>query len=446
MDDQGLVVNMLDNMSAEVRPPIDPRIWQSLEAAKIPLAATSDPSPATSLVLWFLVPAIVVFALFYFLRKMQGKSFNNIFELRKSKARPVALVDRAKFADVGGNTQAVELVRDIVDFLRAPERWTSAGLRIPKGVLVVGPPGTGKTLLARAVAGETNASFSYTSAAEFVELFVGVGSARMRDTFEKAAAQQPAVIFIDELDAIGRRRGSGVGSMHEEREQTLNQLLVLLDGMERFRQLVVIAATNRPDVLDPALLRSGRFDRILRLELPTSKERFEILKIHTRNKTLEATVSLEHLAGQTENFTGADLESLVNAAGLLAVRRSRGETNGKPNAVSLSAEDFDRARTEMSKSTRQFDRLDSVLAESITQFAEPVGRANVRVTLATGAILEGHVVWMNASHIKLRLKDDTETIVAKDHAVQIAPLEGTETAPAGDFTPDRWAGRTLATG
>ncbi len=212
---------------------------------------------------------------------MRGGSVNSIFELRKTKAWPIDHADKAHFADIGGNRQAVELLADIVDFLRAPRRWTAAGLRIPRGILVVGPPGTGKTLLARAVAGETNSAFLYTSAAEFVEMFVGVGSARVRDTFQKAVAQQPAVIFIDELDAIGRRRGSGTGTIHEEREQTLNQLLVLMDGMERHKNLVVMAATNRPDVLDPALLRSGRFDRVLRLKPPTSNERLEILKVHT---------------------------------------------------------------------------------------------------------------------------------------------------------------------
>ena len=212
----------------------------------------------------------------------------NIFDLRKSKARSIDNSDKAQFADIGGNQQAVELLGDIVDFLRSPEKWTSSGLRIPRGILVIGPPGTGKTLLARAVAGETNAAFLYTSATEFVEMFVGVGAARVRDTFEKALAEQPAVIFIDELDAVGRRRGSGIGTMHEEREQTLNQLLVSLDGIEQNKRLVVIAATNRPDVLDAALLRPGRFDRTLRLSLPGEQERLDILKIHTRTKPLDA--------------------------------------------------------------------------------------------------------------------------------------------------------------
>jgi ATP-dependent Zn protease len=428
-----------------VEPGGNASVWQSLRSSGVQRARTGNHSDYSGLV-GLLVIIAVVAALVYFLRKMRGGSVNNIFELRRSKARPVENADKAHFADIGGNRQAVELLGDIVDFLRAPERWTAAGLRIPRGVLVVGPPGTGKTLLARAVAGETQAALFYTSAAEFVELFVGVGAARVRDTFQKAAAQQPAVIFIDELDAVGRRRGSGSGAMHEEREQTLNQLLVLMDGMEQHKRLVVIAATNRPDILDPAQLRSGRFDRMLRLKLPTAAERIEILRIHTRNKPLDPQVSIERIADQTENFSGADLEALANAAGLLAVRRTREGASHNGQAAILSSEDFQHAIAEMTSSNRVFDRLDSVMVESVSQFAEPVGRAVARVTLTTGAVIEGEVQWMNATHIKLRLADETETIVAKELAAQIVPLKGTESAPQSEFTPDRWAERDLDVG
>jgi ATP-dependent Zn protease len=435
-----------------VETPVHPRLVEEIRGAEIPWVAPQRPSPASSSganfgLIWpIALGAVALLALIYFLKKMRGGNLNNIFELRKTKARPVADADKAKFADIGGNREAVELLADIVDFLKAPKRWAAAGTRIPRGVLVVGPPGSGKTLLARAVAGETNSAFFYTSASEFVEMFVGVGAARVRDTFEKAAAQQPAVIFIDELDAVGRRRGSGLGTMHEEREQTLNQLLVLMDGLERHERLVAIAATNRPDVLDPALLRSGRFDRVLRLQLPDAKEREEILKIHTRSKPLDTGVSLARIAGQTDSFTGADLEALANEAALLAVRRTRDAGAGDTTAVAITTADFEKALANKTKSNKQFDRLDSILVESVSQFSEPIGRAVARVTLTTGTVLEGDVLWMNAGHIKLRVADGSEVIVAKDMAEQIVPLNGTQTAPSGDFAPDRWAGRSLDVG
>jgi ATP-dependent Zn protease len=442
VENQGLVLVTTAGTTLGVAPPVSADVWKRLGESEIEYQPANGNSSWTTIVTVVLIALGVLFGLVYFGRKMQGRQFNNIFELRKSKARPVAEADKAKFTDIGGNRAAVELLGDVVDYLRAPERWTKAGLRVPRGVLVVGPPGTGKTLLARAVAGETQASYFYTSAAEFVEMFVGIGAARVRDTFEKATKQQPAVIFIDELDAVGRRRGSGIGTMHEEREQTLNQLLVLLDGMEKHARLVVMAATNRPDVLDPALLRSGRFDRVLRLELPTQAERFEILRIHARNKQLDVALDLDRIAAEADNFSGADLEALVNSAGLLAIRRTRG-VNG--DSVCLTNEDFAAARQDMLKSNRSFDRLDSVLVESASQFAEPTGKALARLTLVTGETLAGQVLWMNAGLIKLRVADGSEIVVGKKNVAQIAPLQGTETAPRGDFVPDRWAGRSLET-
>jgi cell division protease FtsH len=230
--------------------------------------------------------------------------------------------------------------------------------------------------------------------------------------------------------------------MHEEREQTLNQLLVLMDGMEKHQRLVVIGATNRPDILDPALLRSGRFDRMLRLEPPKHAERVEILTIHTRQKPLDASVSLEEIAAQTEGLTGADLETLTNAAGLLALRRTRSD-NGGPAPLVLTQEDFAAARTDMLRSNRQFDRLDAIMVESVSQFAEPTGPAIARVTLSNGDVVEGDVLWMNASHIKLRTADQGEVIIAKESAAQIAALAGTEAVPMADLAPDRWAERSL---
>lgn len=441
---EGLVLKLPGGVELLVAGPPDGKMLDDLAEADVQHRAPPTESPLTSMLTMIIVAGLLLLALVFFLKRMGGGTAN-IFELRKSKARVVNDADKARFADIGGNAEAVELLGDIVDFLKAPQRWVDAGARIPRGVLVVGPPGTGKTLLARAVAGETNASFFYTTAAELVEMFVGIGAARVRDTFEKAGAKQPAVIFIDELDAIGRRRGSGVGTIHEEREQTLNQLLVSMDGLEQRARLVVIAATNRPDVLDPALVRSGRFDRMLRLTLPTLNERVEILKIHTRNKALDESVRLEQIARQADGFTGADLEALANEASLRAVRRTRTVNNGQGKVV-LLLEDFDGARESMTKSNRQFDRLDTVLVESVSQFAEPVGRALARITLTTGAILEGEVLWMNAQHIKLRTADGAEVIVAKETAIQLVPLAGTEATPENDFQPDRWSGRSLDVG
>lgn len=432
--------------------PMDAQVNRRLGELRIPflparrgLMSTWGDGPFLQVTLIILIAAVVFVAIIYFVRKRSGGQVNTIFELRKTKAREVGDADKAKFTDIGGNQDAVEMFADIVDFLRFPERWKAASARLPRGILLVGPPGTGKTLLARAVAGETNSSFFYTSATEFVEMFVGVGPARIRDTFEKAAAAQPAIIFIDELDAVGRRRGSGHGTIHEEREQTLNQLLVMLDGLERHDRLVVMAATNRLDVLDPALLRSGRFDRVLRLESPSIDDRIEILKIHTRSKPLDDAVSLDRLARLTDGFTGADLESLTNQAALTAVRRSRASNNGHAT-LSLTNDDFDKALKSMKRSNRQFDRLDSVIVESLSQFTEPAGRAVVRITLTTGTILEGEVLWMNAVHIKLRLADGSEVVVAKEMAEQLVSLEGTETVSESDFRPDRWAGRDFEIG
>ena len=430
----------------EVVVPVDSLVVAKLAEANVPYLQEPQSADRTDLIAWLLVPVVVLLALFFFLRRMGGGQMNNVLNLRQTKSRPVDETDKASFSDVGGNRESIETLSDVVDYLRSPQRWTAAGTRLPRGILLVGPPGTGKTLLARAVAGETQSAFFYTSAAEFVEMFVGVGAARVRDTFEKAAAQQPAVIFIDELDAVGRRRGSGTGVMHEEREQTLNQLLVLMDGLERHERLVVMAATNRPDVLDSALLRSGRFDRVLRLEPPTFDERVEILRIHTRNKPLDVSLSLERVAEQTSGFTGADLEALANDAALLAIRRTREQDAGSSANVSLTIEDFRQSLRAMTESNRQYDRLDSILVESVSQFAEPTGRAVARITLTTGTVVEGEVQWMNAAHIKVRTGDGAEVIVAKEMAEQIVPLAGTESAPADDFTPDGWSGRGLDVG
>ena len=249
-----------------------------------------------------------------------GKSM----DFGKSRAKLVE-ESKATFKDVAGLTEEKEEVQELIDFLKNPKKFTSMGARIPKGVLLVGPPGTGKTLLARAVAGEAKVPFYYISGSDFVELFVGIGASRVRDMFRQAKMNAPCLIFIDEIDAVGRQRGTGLGGGHDEREQTLNQLLTEMDGFGANEGIIIIAATNRPDVLDPALLRPGRFDRQVTVSLPDKNARVEILKVHAKNKTLAKNITLEYLAKRTPGFSGADLENLLNEAALLAVRRNKKE-------------------------------------------------------------------------------------------------------------------------
>jgi cell division protease FtsH len=259
-------------------------------------------------------------------RQMQGGG-NNIFSFGRSRARNITGGDKptVTFDDVAGVEEAKEEVREIVQFLREPERFIQVGARIPKGVLMVGPPGTGKTLLARAIAGEAAVPFFHISGSEFVEMFVGVGASRVRDLFSKAKQHAPSIVFVDEIDAVGRQRGAGVGGGHDEREQTLNQILVEMDGFSNETNVIVIAATNRPDVLDPALLRPGRFDRKVIVDLPDLRGREAILKIHMRGKPVASEVDISDLARLTAGFAGADLENLMNEAAIFAARRARSE-------------------------------------------------------------------------------------------------------------------------
>ena len=270
---------------------------------------------------------LIIFLVFWFflMGGNQANGGNKTMTFGKSKARMLSPQDKARvtFKDVAGVDEEKEELEEIVEFLKNPKKFTDMGARIPKGVLLVGPPGTGKTLLAKAVAGEANVPFFYISGSDFVELFVGVGASRVRDMFKEAKRCAPCLIFIDEIDAVGRQRGSGIGGGHDEREQTLNQLLTEMDGFGANEGIIIIAATNRPDVLDPALLRPGRFDRQVTVSLPDSKAREEILKVHAKNKIFDKNINLKNVAQRTPGYSGADLENLLNEAALLAVRRNK---------------------------------------------------------------------------------------------------------------------------
>ena len=266
--------------------------------------------------------AILIGATFILFNKINGGNKNSM-DFGKSRAKLSEDGGKVKFTDVAGLTEEKEEVRELIDFLKNPKKFQKLGARIPKGVLLVGPPGTGKTLLAKAVAGEANVPFYFISGSDFVELFVGVGASRVRDMFKQAKNNAPCLIFIDEIDAVGRQRGTGLGGGHDEREQTLNQLLTEMDGFGANEGIIIIAATNRPDVLDPALLRPGRFDRQVTVSLPDQKEREAILKVHARDKIFDDSVNIENVSKRTPGFSGADLENLLNEAALLTVRRNK---------------------------------------------------------------------------------------------------------------------------
>lgn len=303
-----------------------------------------------------IIPFLIIAVFFYFMfSKMGGGGNNKAFEFAKSKARVESNV-KVRFKDVAGCEEEKEEVKEIIDYLRSPKKFTDMGAHIPKGILMVGPPGTGKTLLAKAVAGEANVPFFSISGSDFVEMFVGTGASRVRDMFKTAQKSAPCIIFIDEIDAVGRQRGAGMGGGNDEREQTLNQLLVEMDGMTDNAGIVVIAATNRPDVLDPALLRSGRFDRRVTVSLPDIKGREAILQVHARNKKLASDVSLANLAKRTPGFSGADLANVLNEGAILAVRKNE----SKVTMTDLD-EAIDRVMMGPAKKSKKYTEKDKIL-------------------------------------------------------------------------------------
>ena len=325
------------------------------------------------------LPLIIFVAFaFFMLNRMGGGSANKqAFDFSKSKARLESDI-KVRFGDVAGCEEEKEEMAEIIDYLKTPRKFAKMGARIPKGILLVGPPGTGKTLLAKAVAGEANVPFYSISGSDFVEMFVGVGASRVRDMFKTAKSTAPCMIFIDEIDAVGRQRGAGMGGGHDEREQTLNQLLVEMDGMSDNSGIVVIAATNRPDVLDPALLRPGRFDRQITVSLPDLKGREAILKVHARNKKIADDVDLEALARRTPGFSGADLENVLNEAAILTVRQ-----NKEVISVEQIDEAIDRVLMGPAKKSRTYDDK----TKKLVAYHE-AGHAIVGLNLPDGAVVQ----------------------------------------------------------
>ena len=374
-DGQQLLVNL----------PNDPDLINILSENKVDISI----QPPNDEGIWFRVatslflPILLLVGLFFLLRRAQSGPGSQAMNFGKSKARvQMEPQTQVTFGDVAGIEQAKLELTEVVDFLKNADRFTAIGAKIPKGVLLVGPPGTGKTLLARAVAGEAGVPFFSISGSEFVEMFVGVGASRVRDLFEQAKTNAPCIVFIDEIDAVGRQRGAGLGGGNDEREQTLNQLLTEMDGFEGNTGIIIIAATNRPDVLDAALLRPGRFDRQVVVDRPDYAGRQEILKVHARGKTLSKDVDLDKIARRTPGFTGADLSNLLNEAAILAARRnlteiSMDEVNDAIDRVLAGPEKKNRVMSEKRKTLVAYHEAGHALVGALMPDYDPVQKISI---------------------------------------------------------------------
>lgn len=358
---------------------------EQLSKIKVEVANPSGFYVWISTILPLLIPILII-VFFFWMAARQVKSANlQSFTFGRTQARviePDEKKERVTFKDVAGAHEVKGELQEIVEFLKNPKKFLDIGARIPKGVLLMGPPGSGKTLLARAVAGEAGVPFFHVSGSEFVELFVGIGASRVRDLFKMAKGAAPAIIFIDEIDAVGRHRGAGLGGGHDEREQTLNQILVEMDGFEPHEKVIVMAATNRPDVLDPALLRPGRFDRRVVLDLPDKKERKEILDIHSRNKPFAEDVNLSLIAERTPGFSGADLQNLMNEAAILAAREERKKISQfdlirSIEKVLLGPERKSHLLTADEKKIASYHEAGHALVSSVLKHADPVHKVSV---------------------------------------------------------------------
>jgi len=378
-----------------------------------------ESAPNTAIILNWLImilPMVLIFGFFIFImRQAGGGGQNRAMQFGRSRARKLDNADRptVTFEDVAGSDEAKQELQEVVEFLKEPEKFAALGARIPKGVLMVGSPGTGKTLLAKAVAGEAGVPFFSASGSEFVEMFVGVGASRVRDLFEQAKKNSPCIIFVDEIDAVGRHRGAGMGGGNDEREQTLNQILVEMDGFDTDTNIVIIAATNRPDILDPALLRPGRFDRKVMVDRPDRHGREEILKVHARGKPMAADVDLDTVAAQTPGMVGADLENLINEAAILAARR-----NKRSIAMDEMIESIERVMAGPARRSRVIDVKDrKVVAYNeagraiVIETLEHTDRVAKLTIVSRGQSL-GYVMSLPEEEKRLRSKAEYEDMIA----------------------------------
>ncbi len=367
---------------------------QGLQQGKTQVAIVQPSEMGTTL--WnlaiIIVPVVLIAGFFMFMmRQAQGQN-NQALGFGKSKAKLYGIdKEKVNFSDIAGNDSAKQDLEEVVDFLKHPKKYEQLGAKIPKGVLLVGNPGTGKTLLARAVAGEANVPFFSISGSEFVEMFVGVGASRVRDLFAKAKKNAPAIVFIDEIDAVGRKRGSGMGGGHDEREQTLNQILVEMDGFETGTNVIVLAATNRADVLDPALLRPGRFDRRTNIMLPERRDREAILKVHFKNKPSEATVDIDALAAKTAGSSGADLANIANEAAIVAARRnakkiSNADLTEAFEKVAIGPERKTKIMSEAEKKMTAYHEAGHAIVGHVLPDSDPVHKVTIIPRGGTGGV------------------------------------------------------------
>jgi cell division protease FtsH len=384
-DRSSAIVTAQDGRKIMVNLPNDPGLIDILTEHNVDISVTPQPEEnvLARIFSMLLVPFLLLIVLFFVLRRAQNGPGSQAMNFGKSKARvQMEPQTQVTFGDVAGIEQAKLELTEVVDFLKNAERFTAVGAKIPKGVLLVGPPGTGKTLLAKAVAGEAGVPFFSISGSEFVEMFVGVGASRVRDLFEQAKSNAPCIVFIDEIDAVGRQRGAGLGGGNDEREQTLNQLLTEMDGFEGNTGIIVIAATNRPDVLDAALLRPGRFDRQVVVDRPDYAGRLEILNVHARGKTLAKDVDLERIARRTPGFTGADLSNLLNEAAILAARRnlteiSMDEINDAIDRVLAGPEKKNRVMSEKRKTLVAYHEAGHALVGALMPDYDPIQKVSI---------------------------------------------------------------------
>lgn len=415
---QDVIVTYRDRSSSVYYKERETDIFESLrtfgvEESQIQnIVFSEQPGDNTSGILFQLliavVPTLIIIWLLWRMMRSVRSGQDQAMSFGRSRARVTRDMERPQvtFSDVAGAEEAKEELAEIVEFLKEPEKFIRLGARIPKGVLMIGPPGTGKTLMARAVAGEAGVPFFSISGSEFVEMFVGVGASRVRDLFERAKAESPSIIFVDEIDAVGRHRGAGLGGGHDEREQTLNQILVEMDGFETGTNVIVVAATNRPDILDPALLRPGRFDRKVTMDNPDVAGRMEILKVHAKGKPLSADADLQAIAKITPGFSGADLENLINEAAILAARRNKktigmNELQESMERVIMGPERKSRVISEQEKKKIAYHEAGHAVVGHLLEHTSPVHK----ITIVSRGRAGGYV---------LSLPDDDQTLTSRE--------------------------------